>query len=82
MARARPKPYGGSRPVVMNAAASPTGQEFAIRNCDALFSMTPKGRLGEFAASVGLVLATWHQAHRTRRSAGQSAPRADGVGVP
>ena len=43
--RAKPKPFGGSRPIIMNAAASPTGQAFAIRNCDALFSMTPKGRL-------------------------------------
>src|SRR6185503_17332442 len=36
----------------MNAGASPTGQAFAIRNCDALFSMTPKGKLDEFAAHV------------------------------
>jgi alkanesulfonate monooxygenase SsuD/methylene tetrahydromethanopterin reductase-like flavin-dependent oxidoreductase (luciferase family) len=51
-ARAKPKPYGGTRPIVMNAGASPTGQAFAIRNCDALFSMTPRGRLDEFAAHV------------------------------
>ena len=50
--RAKPKPFGGSRPIVMNAGASPTGQGFAIRNCDALFSMTPKGKLDEFAAHV------------------------------
>ncbi len=37
-----PKPYGGTRPVVMNAGASPSGQDFAVRNCDALFS-TPTG---------------------------------------
>jgi dimethylsulfone monooxygenase len=36
--RAKPKPFGGSRPLIMNAGASPTGQAFAIRNCDALFS--------------------------------------------
>jgi FMNH2-dependent dimethyl sulfone monooxygenase len=36
--RAKPKPYGGSRPLIMNAGASATGQAFAIRNCDALFS--------------------------------------------
>ena len=35
--RAKPKPYGGTRPVIMNAGASPTGQAFAIRNCDAFF---------------------------------------------
>jgi alkanesulfonate monooxygenase SsuD/methylene tetrahydromethanopterin reductase-like flavin-dependent oxidoreductase (luciferase family) len=51
-ARAKPKPYGCGRPIVMNAGASPTGQAFAIRNCDALFSMTPKGKLDEFAAHV------------------------------
>jgi alkanesulfonate monooxygenase SsuD/methylene tetrahydromethanopterin reductase-like flavin-dependent oxidoreductase (luciferase family) len=40
-ARAKPKPFDGNRPIVMNAAASPVGQAFAIRNCDALFSVTP-----------------------------------------
>jgi FMNH2-dependent dimethyl sulfone monooxygenase len=41
--RAKPKPYGGSRPLIMNAGASPTGQAFAIRNCDALFSNVANG---------------------------------------
>ena len=41
--RAKPKPYGGSRPLIMNAGASPTGQAFAIRNCDALFSNIRNG---------------------------------------
>lgn len=40
--RSNPKPYGGTRPIMMNAGASPSGQAFAIRNCDALFS-TPRG---------------------------------------
>jgi FMNH2-dependent dimethyl sulfone monooxygenase len=35
--RSKPKPYGGSRPIIMNAGASATGQAFAVRNCDALF---------------------------------------------
>jgi len=55
--RAEPKPFGNSRPIVMNAGASPTGQSFAIRNCDALFSMTPRGKLTEFAAHVARVKA-------------------------
>jgi len=42
-ARAKPKPYGGTRPIIMNAGASPTGQAFAIRNCDALFSNISHG---------------------------------------
>jgi len=33
-----PKPWGGTRPLLMNAAASPIGQSFALRNCDALFT--------------------------------------------
>ncbi len=36
--RAKPKPYGGTRPLIMNAGASPTGRSFAIRNCDAFFT--------------------------------------------
>src|SRR5439155_1024065 len=40
---AKPKPYGGTRPLIMNAGASPTGQAFAIRNCDALFSNVSRG---------------------------------------
>jgi alkanesulfonate monooxygenase SsuD/methylene tetrahydromethanopterin reductase-like flavin-dependent oxidoreductase (luciferase family) len=41
--RAKPKPYGGTRPMIMNAGASATGQAFAIRNCDALFSTISHG---------------------------------------
>lgn len=36
--RAKPKPYGGSRPLMMNAGASPEGRAFALRNCDAFFT--------------------------------------------
>jgi dimethylsulfone monooxygenase len=41
--RAKPKPYGGTRPLIMNAGASATGQAFAIRNCEALFSTVSRG---------------------------------------
>ena len=41
--RAKPKPHGGTRPLLMNAGASATGQAFAIRNCDALFSNISRG---------------------------------------
>jgi alkanesulfonate monooxygenase SsuD/methylene tetrahydromethanopterin reductase-like flavin-dependent oxidoreductase (luciferase family) len=40
--RSKPKPYGGSRPLLMNAGASPIGRAFAIRNCDAFFTNAPK----------------------------------------
>jgi dimethylsulfone monooxygenase len=39
-ARAYPKPYEGTRPLVMNAGASGPGQAFALRNCDAFFVAT------------------------------------------
>ena len=34
---AEPKPYGGSRPIVMNAGSSATGQAFAVTYADMLF---------------------------------------------
>jgi alkanesulfonate monooxygenase SsuD/methylene tetrahydromethanopterin reductase-like flavin-dependent oxidoreductase (luciferase family) len=40
--RGKPKPYGGSRPIIMNAGASPTGNAFAIRNCDAFFTQVSR----------------------------------------
>jgi alkanesulfonate monooxygenase SsuD/methylene tetrahydromethanopterin reductase-like flavin-dependent oxidoreductase (luciferase family) len=33
-----PKPFGGTRPVVMNAGASPVGREFGVANCDLIFT--------------------------------------------
>jgi len=50
--RAKPKPYGGSRPVVMNAGASANGRAFAIRNCDAFFTQADRKSLGETQAKV------------------------------
>jgi FMNH2-dependent dimethyl sulfone monooxygenase len=42
--RAEPKPFGGTRPIVMNAGSSGTGQNFALRNCDAFFTATAGSR--------------------------------------
>jgi dimethylsulfone monooxygenase len=42
--RAYPKPYGGTRPIIMNAGSSPAGQAFALRNCDAFFVATAGSR--------------------------------------
>jgi alkanesulfonate monooxygenase SsuD/methylene tetrahydromethanopterin reductase-like flavin-dependent oxidoreductase (luciferase family) len=41
---AHPKPYGGTRPLLMNAGSSPAGQDFALRNCDAFFVATAGSR--------------------------------------
>jgi FMNH2-dependent dimethyl sulfone monooxygenase len=43
--RAKPKPYGGTRPLIMNAGSTPTGQAFALRNCDAYFTATSSSRM-------------------------------------
>ncbi len=40
--RAYPKPYGGTRPMMMNAGSSGAGQAFALRNCDAFFVASPR----------------------------------------
>lgn len=48
--RAKPKPYGGTRPIIMNAGASPAGHAFAIRNADAFFTNT--GRTIEDAQKI------------------------------
>jgi alkanesulfonate monooxygenase SsuD/methylene tetrahydromethanopterin reductase-like flavin-dependent oxidoreductase (luciferase family) len=34
---AEPKPYGRTRPLVMNAGSSPAGRAFGVANCDVLF---------------------------------------------
>jgi dimethylsulfone monooxygenase len=63
--RAKPKPFGGTRPLIMNAGASATGQAFAIRNCDALFSTVSRGiSLAETANHVSRVRTLAHQAGR------------------
>jgi FMNH2-dependent dimethyl sulfone monooxygenase len=42
--RAFPKPYGETRPILMNAGSSNVGQAFALRNCDAFFVATAGSR--------------------------------------
>jgi alkanesulfonate monooxygenase SsuD/methylene tetrahydromethanopterin reductase-like flavin-dependent oxidoreductase (luciferase family) len=50
--RSKPKPYGGSRPLIMNAGASPAGRAFAIRNCDAFFTQASLTSIEETAGRV------------------------------
>jgi FMNH2-dependent dimethyl sulfone monooxygenase len=50
--RAKPKPFGGTRPLIMNAGASPTGRAFAIRNCDAFFTQASLTSMAETAQRV------------------------------
>ncbi|HEU5274717.1 MAG TPA: LLM class flavin-dependent oxidoreductase [Xanthobacteraceae bacterium] len=50
--RAKPKPVGGTRPLIMNAGASDVGRAFALRNCDAFFTNTPRRSRDETEARV------------------------------
>jgi dimethylsulfone monooxygenase len=53
--RAKPKPFGGSRPVLMNAGSSPVGRAFALRNCDAFFTNAPTDSPESLARHVAAV---------------------------
>jgi len=53
--RAKPKPYGGTQPLIMNAGASPTGREFAVSNCDAFFMQASRVSVDETAQRVAVV---------------------------
>jgi alkanesulfonate monooxygenase SsuD/methylene tetrahydromethanopterin reductase-like flavin-dependent oxidoreductase (luciferase family) len=55
--RAEPKPYGGTRPIIMNAGASPTGRAFAVKNCDAFFMQASRVSVAETAERVAAVKA-------------------------
>ncbi len=50
--RSKPKPFGGSRPMLMNAGASPVGRAFALRNCDAFFTSAQKDSLDALSTHV------------------------------
>jgi FMNH2-dependent dimethyl sulfone monooxygenase len=52
--RAKPGPVGGTRPVIMNAGQSGTGQAFAMRNCDAFFTSTSGARLAAAGTSQAM----------------------------
>jgi alkanesulfonate monooxygenase SsuD/methylene tetrahydromethanopterin reductase-like flavin-dependent oxidoreductase (luciferase family) len=64
--RAYPKPYGGTRPIIMNAGSSGTGQAFALRNCDAFFTTTGAARIS-LAGAAQRVQEVKSQAHALGR---------------
>jgi dimethylsulfone monooxygenase len=65
-ARGYPKPYGNTRPLLMNAGSSDVGQGFALRNCDAFFVATAGSRtsLAANAAKVTVIKAAAAQLGR------------------
>ncbi|MFZ3308246.1 MAG: LLM class flavin-dependent oxidoreductase [Xanthobacteraceae bacterium] len=52
--RAYPKPFGDTRPMMMNAGSSGAGQAFALKNCDAFFVATAGSRTS-LSANTGKV---------------------------
>jgi FMNH2-dependent dimethyl sulfone monooxygenase len=50
--RGKPKPVGGTRPLIMNAGASDTGRAFAVKNCDAFFLQASRVSTEETAGFV------------------------------
>jgi dimethylsulfone monooxygenase len=48
----KPKPYGGTQPLLLNAGTSEIGQDFGVRNCDAFFTAV---RASEFDEVTGIV---------------------------
>jgi alkanesulfonate monooxygenase SsuD/methylene tetrahydromethanopterin reductase-like flavin-dependent oxidoreductase (luciferase family) len=68
--REKPKPYGGTRPLLMNAGASPVGRAFAIRNCDAFFTAIPPSTFE--AETIGPAAAVSAQAKAEARAQGRS----------
>lgn len=79
--RAEPKPFGGSRPVIMNAGSSGAGRGFAIRNCDFLFTVmvgVEKGaqdvldiraKARELGREVGVFTTTYVVCRKTNKEA-------------
>jgi len=55
--RANPKPFGGTRPVMMNAGASDVGRAFALRNCEAFFTNASRHSRAETEVKVRAVKA-------------------------
>jgi FMNH2-dependent dimethyl sulfone monooxygenase len=50
--KGKPAPFGGDRPLILNAGMSSVGQAFAIACCDGLFSTPPGGDYAEFAKII------------------------------
>jgi alkanesulfonate monooxygenase SsuD/methylene tetrahydromethanopterin reductase-like flavin-dependent oxidoreductase (luciferase family) len=62
--RAEPKPWGGTRPMLMNAGISATGEAFAIRNCEALFLSMRTAIIEDAAPNVAAIAARAAAAER------------------
>ena len=63
--RQKPKPYGGTRPIIMNAGQTPVGRAFATRNTDMYFTAKhAKLDIQPIVDEVKLVKAAAHEGGR------------------
>ena len=65
--RTKPKPFGGTQPIIMNAGASADGLAFATRNCDAYFTAARMDTLDGAARKVEEIKAYARAQGRTIR---------------
>ncbi len=75
--RAKPKPFGGTRPLIMNAGHSGAGQAFAMRNCDAFFTSTGVTRLAAAKHQQAGVGSRLDRAHSEKGRVGQGGGPGD-----
>src|SRR5579875_1561675 len=73
--QAQPKPYGGTRPVMMNAGGSVTGRAFATKHCDFLFATIRTLEQSEAEIRDARERASWD----AKTSSASSRPRASSV---
>jgi len=74
--REKPKPFGGTLPLTMNAGASGDGRAFALRNCDAWFTtlrLEDSRRELDLETSAGILAAAKGEARAHGRELGAYA---------
>ena len=75
----KPKPYGGTLPLILNAGTSPIGQAFGVRNCDAFFTAVIASTFDEATGMVSPDLGTVSEIITNIRARAAAAGRQIGV---
>ena len=75
----KPKPYGGTQPLLLNAGTSAIGQDFGVRNCDAFFTAVRASQFDEKTGVVTPDVAGIAQIVDSLRSRAAAVERAIGV---
>jgi dimethylsulfone monooxygenase len=75
----KPKPWGGTQPLILNAGTSEVGQDFGVRNCDAFFTAVRASSFDEKTKVVTPDVAGVKQIVDSLRSRAAKAGREIGV---